>query len=80
MTHKPAKSCSEVGPANNEVDETVALQKFCGLKPWRQILVGRFSDNPRPGEPDQGSGFSDIQIAKHRKRRRDSPRGRIGEN
>jgi hypothetical protein len=52
MTHKPAKSCSEVGPANNEVDEAVALQKLCGLKPWRQILVGRFPNNPRPGEPD----------------------------
>ena len=52
MTHKASKSCSEVRPANDEVNEAVALQKFCSLEAWRQILVSRFSNNPWSGEPD----------------------------
>jgi hypothetical protein len=52
MPDQSRQRCPQVWPANNQIDEAVPLQKFSGLEPWRQILMGRFPDYAWPGESD----------------------------
>src|SRR5215469_11689629 len=80
MTHQSAKSCSEVGPANNEVDEAVALQKFCSLEPGGQILMGRFSNNPWSGEPNHAFWLRQDDVPERSEAGHYSGSGWVGQN
>jgi len=52
MTYQSRQRRAQILAANNQIDESVALQKFGGLEPGWQILMGRFPNHAGSGESD----------------------------
>src|SRR5882724_1015546 len=48
---------------HDHVDQTMFLEKFSGLKSFRQFLMSSFFDHTRPGETDHAFGFSNNHVA-----------------
>ena len=55
----------QIPPMNDSIEKSVLEEKFTSLEALGQLLANRLLDNTRSGEADQGSGFSDVQIAQH---------------
>ena len=48
---------------DDQIDQSVLLEKFGGLKTFRQILMGRFLDDAWPGKTNHRLRFGDNDVA-----------------
>src|SRR5690349_14979772 len=65
---------------HNPVNESMILQEFGSLKPWREILVGCFLDHTRSGESYHAFGFCQNEIPQRSEACHNSGGGRMGDN
>lgn len=76
-----ARQCLfELGPLDDEIEKTVCQEKLAALKTFREILPDGLLNHSRPRKSDERAGLSDIQVAEHCKRSRDSPGSRVGQD
>ena len=65
---------------DHHVEKPMLQEEFAALKTLRQILADGLLDDPWSGESDQCPWFGDVEVSQHRKRSRDTTRGRIGKH
>src|SRR5206468_9081673 len=80
VTEQSADFFAQFFPMHNHVDQTVLLEKFSGLKSFRQLLMSGFFDHPWPCEADHAFGLSDNNVAQRSKAGHDSSSSRVCEN
>src|SRR5262245_49440559 len=65
---------------DHHVDHTVLAQILGALEAVRQFLADGLLDDARPGEADERTGLSDVDVTEHRVGGGDAAGGRIGQH